>query len=132
MFLLWHDGQIRTQFIMSFKIFVSISENEESEMKVLTVVVVSDISVSVVTAVAGEFLLIFVGWATSLTDDLIFLYEADTKLSACSFHKVLSLVLANFVYRLPLNLRLVYNDVPPLFRLRETANFYFSFTSISI
>ena len=46
---------------MSFKIFVSISENEESEMKVLTVVVVSDISVSVVTAVAGELFLIFVG-----------------------------------------------------------------------
>ena len=46
---------------MSFKILVSISKNEESEMKVLTVVVVSDISVSVVTAVAGEMLLIFVG-----------------------------------------------------------------------
>ena len=46
---------------MSFKILVSISKNEESEMKVLTVVVVSDISVSVVTAAAGEMLLIFVG-----------------------------------------------------------------------
>ena len=47
--------------MMSFKILVSISKNEESEMKVLTVVAVSDISVSVVTAVAGELLLIFVG-----------------------------------------------------------------------
>ena len=76
-------------------------------MKMLAVVIVSDISVSVVTAAAGELLLIFVGFALLLADDLIFLYEADTKLPKCSSDKVLSLVLANFVDRLPLNLRLV-------------------------
>ena len=91
-----HDGQIPTQFIMFFKILVSIIKNEDSDMKVLPVV--SDISVSVVTAVAGELLLIFVGRPTSLADHLIFLYEADTKLSTCSVDKVLSLILANFVY----------------------------------
>ena len=127
-----HDGQIPTQFIMSFKILVSIIKNEDSDMKVLPVVVVSDISVSVVTAVAGELLLIFVGRPTSLADHLIFLYEADAKLSTCSVDKVLSLILANFVYRLPLNLGLVYNDVAPLIHLQKTANFSFLFSSISI
>ena len=107
MFLLWDDRQIPTQFIMSFKILASISKNEESDMKVLAVVIVSDISVSVVTVAAGELLLIFVGCALLLADDLIFLYEADTKLPKCSSDKVLSLVLANFVDRLPVNLRLV-------------------------
>ena len=127
-----HDGQIPTQFIMSFKILVSIIKNEDSDMKVLPVVVVSDISVSVVTAVAGELLLIFVGRPTSLADHLIFLYEADAKLSTCSVDKVLSLILANFVYRLPLNLGLVYNDVAPLIHLQKTANFSFLFSSTSI
>ena len=126
-----HDGQIPTQFIMSFKILVSIIKNEDSDMKVLPVVVVSDISVSVVTAVAGELLLIFVGRPTSLADHLIFLYEADTKLSTCSVDKVL-LILANFVYRLSLNLGLVYNDVAPLIHLQKTANFSFLFSSTSI
>ena len=101
-------------------------------MKVLPVVVVSDISVSMVTAVAGELLLIFVGRPTSLADHLIFLYEADAKLSTCSVDKVLSLILANFVYRLPLNLGLIYNDVAPLIHLQKTANFSFLFSSISI
>ena len=127
-----HDGQIPTQFIMSFKILVSIIKNEDSDMKVLPVVVVSDISVSMVTAVAGELLLIFVGRPTSLADHLIFLYEADAKLSTCSVDKVLSLILANFVYRLPLNLGLLYNDVAPLIHLQKTANFSFLFSSISI
>ena len=127
-----HDGQIPTQFIMSFKILVSIIKNEDSDMKVLPVVVVSDISVSMVTAVAGELLLIFVGRPTSLADHLIFLYEADAKLSTCSVDKVLSLILANFVYRLPLNLGFVYNDVAPLIHLQKTANFSFLFSSISI
>ena len=127
-----HDGQIPTQFIMSFKILVSIIENEDSDMKVLPVVVVSDISVSVVTAVAGELLLIFVGRPTSLADHLIFLYEADAKLSTCSVDKVLSLILAKFVYRLSLNLGLVYNDVAPLIHLQKTANFSFLFSSTSI
>ena len=127
-----HDGQIPTQFIMSFKILVSIIKNEDSDMKVLPVVVVSDISVSVATAVAGELLLIFVGRPTSLADHLIFLYEADTKLSTCSVDKVLSLILANFVYLLPLNLGLVYNDAAPLIHLQKTANFSFLFSSISI
>ena len=72
-------------------------------MRIMAVVVASDIFVSLVTAFAGELLLIFAVCATSLADDLIFFYEADTKLSMCSFDKVLSLVLANFVYRLPLN-----------------------------
>ena len=103
--------------MMSFKILVSTSKNEESDIKLLAVVIISDTSVSVVTAVAGELLLISVGFTTSLADDLILLYEADTKLSTYSFDKVLSLVLADFVYRLPLNLRLVYNNVPPLSRL---------------
>ena len=67
-------------------------------MKLLAVVVVLDLSVLVVTAAAGESLLIFVGCATSLADDLIILYEADKELSRCSFDNVLSLVLANFVY----------------------------------
>ena len=67
-------------------------------MKLLAVVVVLDLSVLVVTAAAGELLLIFVGCATSLADDLIILYEADKELSRCSFDNVLSLVLANFVY----------------------------------
>ena len=127
-----HDGQIPTQFIMSFKILVSIIKNEDSDMKVLPVVVVSDISVSVATAVAGELLLIFVGRPTSLADHLIFLYEADAKLSTCSVDKVLSLILAKFVYRLSLNLGLVYNDVAPLIHLQKTANFSFLFSSISI
>ena len=127
-----HDGQIPTQFIMSFKILVSIIKNEDSDMKVLPVVVVSDISVSVVTAVAGELLLIFVGRPTSLADHLIFVYEADAKLSTCSVDKVLSLILAKFVYRLSLNLGLVYNDVAPLIHLQKTANFSFLFSSISI
>ena len=48
---------------MLFKIPVSISKNEESDGEMLAVVVVS---VSVVTVVAGELLLIFVGFATSL------------------------------------------------------------------
>ena len=48
---------------MLFKIPVSISKNEESGVEMLAVVVVS---VSVVTVVAGELLLIFVGFATSL------------------------------------------------------------------
>ena len=56
---------------MSVKILVSISKNEESSMEVLVVVVFSDISVSIVTAVAGELLLMFVGCATSLAHDLI-------------------------------------------------------------
>ena len=43
-------------------------------MKLLAVVVVLDLSVLVVTAAAGELLLIFVGCATSLADDLIILY----------------------------------------------------------
>ena len=63
-------------------------------MKLLAVVVVLDLSVLVVTAAAGELLLIFVGCATSLADDLIILYEADKELSRCSFDNVLSLVLA--------------------------------------
>ena len=67
-------------------------------MKLLAVVVVLDLSVLVVTAAAGELLLIFVGCATPLADDLIILYEADKELSRCSFDNVLSLVLANFVY----------------------------------
>ena len=67
-------------------------------MKLLAVVVVLDLSVLVVTAAAGELLLIFVGCATSLADDLVILYEADKELSRCSFDNVLSLVLANFVY----------------------------------
>ena len=67
-------------------------------MKLLAVVVVLDLSVLVVTAAAGELLLIFVGCATSLADDLIILYEADKELSRCSFDNVLPLVLANFVY----------------------------------
>ena len=48
---------------MSFKILLSISKNEESDMKALVVAVVSGISVSVVTAVAGELLLISAGFA---------------------------------------------------------------------
>ena len=127
-----HDGQIPTQFIMSFKILVSIIKNEDSDMKVLPVVVVSDISVSMVTAVAGELLLIFVGRPTSLADHLIFLYEADAKLSTCSVDKVLSLIFAKFVYQLSLNLGLVYNDVAPLIHLQKTANFSFLFSSTSI
>ena len=86
-------------------------------LKVLAVAVVSDVSVSVVPVVAGELLLIFVRFATSLADDLILLYKADTKLSTCSFDKILLLVLADFSYRLPLALNLVYNDVPPPSRL---------------
>ena len=83
---------------MSFKILASISKNEESDMKVLAVIVVLVISVSVATTVAGELLLIFVRFTTSLADDLIFLFEADTNLSPCSFDKVLSLVLTDFLY----------------------------------
>ena len=63
---------------LSFKIRASISKNEESGMRVMAVVVVSDIFVSLVTAFAGELLLIFAVCATSLADDLIFFYEADT------------------------------------------------------
>ena len=74
---------------MSFKILVSINKNEGSDKKVLAFVIVSDISVLVVTADAGELLLILFGCATSLADDLVFLYEADSKLSTCSFDKVL-------------------------------------------
>ena len=102
---------------MSFN--VCINKNEEPSMKMLAVVVVTDISVSVVAAIAGDLLLIFDGFATSLADHLIFLYEADTKLSTCSFDKALSLVSTDFVYRLPLNLRLMYNDVPPLFAFEK-------------
>ena len=107
--------------IMSFKILLSISKNEESDMKALVVAVVSGISVSVVTAVAGELLLISAGFAISLADDLKFLFEGDATLYTRSFDNVSSLVLVYLVYRLPLNLDLVYNNVPPLFRLRETA-----------
>ena len=67
-------------------------------MKLLAVGVVLDLFVLVGTAAAGELLLIFVGCATSLADDLIILYEADKELSRCSFDNVLSLVLSNFVY----------------------------------
>ena len=102
---------------MSFN--VCINKNEEPDMKMLAVEVVTDISVSVAAAIAGDLLLIFDGFATSLADHLIFLYEADTKLSTCSFDKALSLVSTDFVYRLPLNLRLVYNDVPPLFAFEK-------------
>ena len=55
----------------------------------LAVAVVSDVSVSVVPVVVGELLLIFVRFATSLADYLILLYKADTKLSTCSFDKIL-------------------------------------------
>ena len=58
-------------------------------LKVLAVAVVSDVSVSVVPVVVGELLLIFVRFATSLADYLILLYKADTKLSTCSFDKIL-------------------------------------------
>ena len=117
---------------MSFKTLVSISKNDESDIKVLGVVVTSDISVSAVAATEdGELLLILAGFATIFDEDLIFLYEAYKYLSTCSFDEVFSLVLADLVYRLPWNLRLVYSD-EPLFRLREAANFCFLFPSISV
>ena len=77
---------------MSFKILLSISKNEESDMKALVVAVVSGISVSVVTAVAGELLLISAGFAISLADDLKFLFEGDATLYTRSFDNVSSLV----------------------------------------
>ena len=97
-----------TQFIMSFKTLLSISKTDEFDIKVLGVVVTSDISVSAVAATKdGELLLILAGFATIFDEDLIFLYEADKYLSTCSFDEVFSLVLADLVYRLPWNLRLV-------------------------
>ena len=45
------------------------------------------ISVSVVTAVVGQLLLTFVGFAISLPDDLKFLFEGDATLSTCSFER---------------------------------------------
>ena len=50
---------------MSFKTLVSISKNDESDIKVLEVVVTCDISVSAVAATGdGELLLILTGFAT--------------------------------------------------------------------
>ena len=71
MFVLWHDGQIPTQFIMSFKMLLSISKSEESGMEVLVVIAVSGISVSVVPSVVAvvEVLLVtcnFTGWCFHL------------------------------------------------------------------
>ena len=83
---------------MFFKILVSISKNDVLDLKVSTVLVVLEISVSVVTAAAGDLVLIFPGFGASLADDLIFLFEADTMLSTCLFDKFLSLVLGNFVH----------------------------------
>ena len=92
---------------MSFKTLVSISKNDESDIKVLRVVVTSDISVSTVAAKEDEeLLLILAGFATIFDEGLIFLYEADKYLSTCSFDEVFSLVLADLVYRLPWNIRL--------------------------
>ena len=117
---------------MSFKTLASISKNDESDIKVLGVVVTSDISVSAVAATEdGELLLILAGFATIFDEDLIFLYEAEKYLSTYSFDEVFSLVLADLVYRLPWNLRLVYSD-EPLFRLPEAANFCILFPSISV
>ena len=91
------------------------NRNHDIKMKLV-------ISVLVVTVVAGELLLTFVGFAISLADDLKFLFEGDTTLS--TFHlNVSSLVLVDLLYRLPFNLDLVYKNVPPLFCIRETAIF---------
>ena len=72
MFLPLHDAQIPTQFTMSFKILVSITKTEKSDMESVDSRGCLDIFVSVVTAIAGELLLRFVGCAPSLADDLIF------------------------------------------------------------
>ena len=77
----------------AFQKTLSITENHESDINVLAVLVTSDISESLVVAATGEgkFLLKFDGFATLLDEDLIFLflYEADRQLSTCSLNKVL-------------------------------------------
>lgn len=77
----------------AFQKTLSITENHESDINVLAVLVTFDISESLVIAATGEgkFLLKFDGFATLLDEDLIFLflYEADRQLSTCSLNKVL-------------------------------------------
>lgn len=95
-------GQNPTHFIKFFKTLASIIKNHESDIKLLAVATTSTLFVSLVAAATAEVkvLFIFAGCATLLVY-LILLYEAVSQLSTCSLNKLLPLVLANLVYRLP-------------------------------
>lgn len=96
-------GQNPTHFIKFFKTLASIIKNHESDIKLLAVATTSTLFVSLVAAATAEVkvLFIFAGCATLLVEYLILLYEAVSQLSTCSLNKLLPLVLANLVYRLP-------------------------------